>query len=87
MLKEFLKKSALNLFFMASPAPVNRDKSEARSSPGNEPALAPALSPWRGRIIVRWFERANLPNNRGEGERKNVEAAQSTLQHFIFCDT
>jgi hypothetical protein len=38
---------------------MNRDKSEARSSPKNELALTPALSPRRGRIVVRWFETTN----------------------------
>jgi hypothetical protein len=36
--------------------PMNRVESEARSSPENELALTPALSPRRGRIIFRWLE-------------------------------
>jgi hypothetical protein len=33
--------------------------SEARSSPEDKLALTPALSPRRGRIILRWFETTN----------------------------
>jgi hypothetical protein len=35
---------------------MNLDKLEARSSPGQELALTPALSPRRGRIMLRQFE-------------------------------
>jgi len=40
----------------AAPSGLNL---EARSSPGTTLALTPALSPRRGRIMLRWFEAAN----------------------------